>query len=592
MADRTTCLENAKMLDPNAVLCDEWACQTDKASQVYAFCHCLKPYPPQNPCPYAGNSPVASYDKQGNVCYCCCSCFAWHTPIAVPAGDPKPIQTFVIGDPVLAAGTDLRWTPYAVEFSEGIPPGEDYGKTMFSVYFQLPTGVTSLVVTADHVFLLADGSLKRTEALVPGTDQLMSAEGEPVNLLALETGGWFGGVHHIATGEAVASDVKGHLLNSKGIVTGDWALQMADIEGGAVQGAATSQSKVLAATDAYLEEHDHLEGNIFVHAVKGAEWEHARQSDFKPYTHDMSQVPEHAMRFVTEKQAENIYANGNQFPVSSNRGQDACAYLFRLFQGFYPDINFRLEWGAILPNAYSWTTYGVPFVVVNGGLARTEGVDLNTLTVILGHEIGHLYGGPPMTGDGEYSCEGQADYASTAGVLRGVLTSVNYPTVAVPGVDGVERLFDLIDPKNRTGVPGQTCDGLSTDCRLEAFRAGLYMDVLPTCAGGPEISYLTLSSAVATAPPVPEEPVSVQLTFDQPLDLASASHKQNYMFNPEAEVLSALPVKTNPNAITVNASLTVDAKYEVAVRNVIAADGSTLENNIATAELTWSEGNA
>ncbi|MBV9931266.1 MAG: hypothetical protein JO013_10015 [Alphaproteobacteria bacterium] len=594
MADRSTCLANAKMLDPNAVLCDEWMCQTDKATQVYAFCHCKAPYPPQNPCPYSGNSPVATYDKQGNVCWCCCSCFAWHTPIAVPAGEPKPIQTFVIGDPVLAAGTDLKWVPYAVQFSQGIPPGEEYGKTMFSVYFELAGSVTSLVVTADHVFLLADGSLKRTEHLVPGTDQLMSAEGEAVHLLAMETGGWFGGIHHIATGEAIATEIKGHLLNSKGIVTGDWALQMADFEGGAVHGAHASatEGKVLAATQAYVEKHDHLEGDIFAHAVPGAQWAHARHAEFRPYTSGMSQVPEHAMRFVTEKQAENIYANSVQAPVSSNRGQDACAYLFRLFQGFYPDVNFRLEWGAILPNAYSWMTYGVPFVVVNGGLVRTDGVDLNTLTVILAHELGHLYGGPPLSGDGEYSCEGQADYSATAGVLRGVLTAVNYPTVAPPGVDGVARLFDLIDPKNRKGVPGQTCDGLSTDCRLEAFRAGLYMDLLPPCAGGPEITYLTLSSAVAGPLTTPEDPVAVELTFDMPLDLPSASHRQNYVFNPEAEVVSALPVKSNPDAVTVNARLIPGEAYQVAVRNVIAADKSTLENNVGTAEVTWSKDDA
>ena len=583
MADQATCLANAKKVDPQATLCTQWICELSK-DYVYKFCHCQPPNPPQDPCPYGANTPVAVI-SDGKICYCCCSCFAWQTPIAVPDGDPKPIETFIVGDNVLAADADLNWSAYAVEFSDGIPPGPDYGKTMFSVYFQLQAKVSSLVVTADHVFLLSDGKLRRSEFLVPGVDQLVSADGEPIPILAMEVGGWYGGVHHIATSDGIPTSVDGHLLNSKGIVTGDWALQCADIEGGKIVNGEMDTGPARAATAEFIAAHDHLEGDTFRHSVKGAEWEQARHELFKPYGKTASQVPADAMRFITEKQAQDVYKNTHQAPVSSIIGQDIVAYLFRLFQGFYPDVNFRLEWGEVMPNAYSWISYGVPFVVVNGGLVRTPGVDYSTLAVILGHEIGHLYGGAPLSGDGVYSCEGQADYAAMIGVLRGVYYVTEYYTFASAGLAGVERFFEHIDPINRKGVPGQTCDGLSIDCRIQAFTAGLNTRALPECAGGPTVTYLTVDSAVATEGA--QDTASIVLTFSAPLDPDSASHPQNYTFDPPSEVLSAVPLGGTPTAVTLTSNLTPDLAYKVTVQNVMSVNGTFLKDNTATVDVSW-----
>jgi hypothetical protein len=586
MADPQTCLANARKIDPQATLCDNWVCTT-VSDYVYKFCHCQPPNPPQNPCPYAGNTPVPVYKESGEICYCCCSCFAWHTPVAVPTGEPKPIQEFVVGDNVLAAGADLQWKPYAVQFSDGIPPGPEYGKTMFSVYYQLPEGVSSLVVTADHVFLLADGKLRRAEFLVPGVDHLKSATGEAVPILSIEVGGWFGGVHHIATSQDPATSVDGHLLNAKGIVSGDWALQIADIEGGVIVGAEPAgEGPARAATEAFLQVHTHLEGDIFTHAVKGAKWQHARHEQFRPYAAELSQVPESAMRFVTKLQAQDIYKNAKHAPVSSIAGQDVVNHLFRQFQGFYPDVNFRLEWSEVMPNAFSWFTYGVPFVVLNGGLVRTEGVDYNTLAVIIGHELGHLYGGAPLTPDGVYSCEGQADYAAIIGVLRSVFYVSTYYNVASNGINGVAKLFDFIDPQHRKGIPGHTCDGISIDCRLSAFRAGLHTQSLPECAGGPVINYLTLVSATATPDPETGNAL-VTLTFDEALDMSSALHNTNYMFEPTAVVQTVQPVQDQPEAVTVVAPLTANGPYKVSVVNVISASGAILRGGIATADVVW-----
>src|ERR1044071_13188 len=110
MADRNQCLKNAQAIDPNARLCDEWRCeQRDTQTQITKFCHCQPPSPPQNPCPYGANSPVIVYDSPTTTCFCCCSCFAYGTPVAAAPGEYRAIETFAVLDPVLAAGGDLQW---------------------------------------------------------------------------------------------------------------------------------------------------------------------------------------------------------------------------------------------------------------------------------------------------------------------------------------------------------------------------------------------------------------------------------------------------------------------------------------------------
>ena len=195
MADRNQCLANAKKINPNAVLCDDWICASpEEKSQLDKFCHCQPPFPPQNPCPYAANSPSPVYKADHTVCYCCCSCFAWETPIAVPTSVSKSgfktIQTFEVEDTVYAAGDNLKWVEKTVEYSSGVSPDKDYGKTAITVYYEVKGAISSLVVTPDHVFLLSDKSLKRAEFLDIAKDKLMTSDGHPVDIKGKELGGW------------------------------------------------------------------------------------------------------------------------------------------------------------------------------------------------------------------------------------------------------------------------------------------------------------------------------------------------------------------------------------------------------------------
>ena len=95
----------------------------DISSYNHQFCYCQGQF---NRPPYIVNGQcingVGSLIPIANPgCYCCCSCFAYDTPIAVTANTTKAVQEFVINDPVwVAEGADLKtWVQKPVAFSSG-----------------------------------------------------------------------------------------------------------------------------------------------------------------------------------------------------------------------------------------------------------------------------------------------------------------------------------------------------------------------------------------------------------------------------------------------------------------------------------------
>jgi len=229
------CEAQVKMLGGR--LCPEVRCEELRA-YLEEYCRCLGPYEhlrvpcvvdgkPSLCCPFSGSSPVPVYNADGTMCYCCCFCDEGSTQVAGADGF-KAIEDVRVGDPVLAADAALRWSLRTVEFSGGT--GTDaLGTEMIEVTFSGAEGEEArLVVTPAHLFYLPDGTLKRADRLVAG-EELVRADGGRAPVLRLEAGPRRGAVHHIATSATPATGVDGHLLNCNGIVTGDYALQLADI---------------------------------------------------------------------------------------------------------------------------------------------------------------------------------------------------------------------------------------------------------------------------------------------------------------------------------------------------------------------------
>src|SRR4029077_10191917 len=99
---------------------------------------------------------------------------------------------------------------------------------------------TAIAVTSDHLFLMRDQTLKRADRLTPG-DILVSPGGKPVPVNSVHIGDYLAGFHHIATSkEAPGPDLEGHLLNTNGVVSADYTVQLFarndDVEGFRAEG--------------------------------------------------------------------------------------------------------------------------------------------------------------------------------------------------------------------------------------------------------------------------------------------------------------------------------------------------------------------
>jgi hypothetical protein len=225
------CLENIQKI--GGTPCPAAHCEAAIVEQyIHAFCNCQDPflngcYPTRTPgcCKFTGDTPVPVMSLN---CYCCCGDVAQAVTMAYDASAFKPITDFQVGDPVyVASDTSLQaWTQRPVLFSAGAGAVAD-STALVRITYGTPELNDFLVVDRTQPFLLPDRELRLAEALVPGRDALVSGEGLPWPVLALEPGVTARSVHHIATSTTPATSVDGHLLLARNVVCGDWALQVA-----------------------------------------------------------------------------------------------------------------------------------------------------------------------------------------------------------------------------------------------------------------------------------------------------------------------------------------------------------------------------
>jgi hypothetical protein len=225
------CLENISKI-PNGKACSEQHCR-DVANYGYAVCNCQTPYnngcptpPTPGCCSYTASSPVFVVGKP-NACYCCCGMFGSPTAVDVGSG-ARPLEEIAVGDSIRAAldpGLE-DWALVPARFSSGTGAG---GPGL-EIRFGDPHELETVVADPDQLFLVEDGRLKRASRLVAGQDRLTRPDGSRVGILDLNAVDQVGPRHRIATSDGPAVDWAGHLIVVNGIVCGDYALQIADLE--------------------------------------------------------------------------------------------------------------------------------------------------------------------------------------------------------------------------------------------------------------------------------------------------------------------------------------------------------------------------
>jgi hypothetical protein len=570
------CKDNIAKI-PGAVMCSQDHC-TDAQNYSHMICNCQAPY--SNGCPDPPTPTCCSYTATSPVfvagtppCYCCCGCLANDTLVAVDSSERKAIQEFVVGDMVyVAMDPELQtWNQIPVQFSAGTGPESVTDMIQIRFGGLGDEVLESIIATRTQLFMVEGNKLKRASRLVPQHDRLMRSDGSLVDVVDLTTGRFKGGVHAIATSVLQATQWAGHLMVYNGIVGGDYALQVTDLELAnpdlLVEGHADLPE---FGTRAYAERYSHLFANTLRAHASGAEYSEAHADNFEPFEASVRPRPaEDGTAFLSNAQAEDILHNAPRQPPYSGAGKDILNYLFRMFRGFYPDVTFYLDDANELPNAYATREYGSSFVIVNGGLIRTDAIQYESLAFVIAHQICVLRGGEPKDENG-YTCRAQADYVALTATFPYVWFGIySYPMMQ-PAIDQITKLYGYIDEKNRAGVPGNTCNLIAIDCRLETMAAGATVGPIPQCAGGAPPPTLAVTGAKAA-----EDGLSVTVTFNEAVDPATAESPGAFAFAPLTPA-TQVTVAEDALSATVEAAFEPDTDYVVTVQDVLSANGNPL----------------
>ena len=187
--------------------------------------------PPCAPVPQAEN---------GEPCWCCCtSFFFYNAPIEASPGEHVMAQDIAAGADRILAGSYHEgdeapaWEPRAVDYAGSLAadgtadePDFDY---MYYVAYQREDGSEPprfILATVDHLFLRPSGKLKPIQRLQPD-DRLVNAHGGHSRVIFTVPARFKGGLHHLGFDGFDNKTLDHHLLSINGVVTADYAVQLA-----------------------------------------------------------------------------------------------------------------------------------------------------------------------------------------------------------------------------------------------------------------------------------------------------------------------------------------------------------------------------
>nr|WP_237108226.1 Hint domain-containing protein [Nonomuraea sp. MG754425] len=513
----------------------------------------------------------AKQDKtwSGETCYCCCSCFARGTPIATPSGN-QAIETLAEGALVLAAQPSasapggLVWEPTKVTFSSGTTQGTS-PSVVYLAFHEDEDQPRDLICSTDQVFMLADGKLIRAARLHRG-DRLITKDGNPVQIHTIAIGEYNGGVHHIGT--AAFDDLTGqHLIVAGGVVAGDYYLQLNFDRLDDEHKVADHAQRPDIWSAAYQEQHavgnDTQTRMIFGYgpADRPDAALVAQTGLFTVYGAGEEPYGDLVAALFTAEQAADVRKNGQQVRFNNPIPQDEVQNIFRRLAGFYPDIEFYLDWERMEPNAYAVRKFGRKFVIVTGGLARLKELSYNGLFLCVAHAIARFSGIKPIGQDG-FSGAGAADWGAFVGVRANFWWANTGPKV-LDLYNEYESLFKLIDPAHAGGDPNDPINHPSVECRLGCVSAAIFGGPVGECAGGDAPIKVALEEAQATSD------TRIVLTLNERVTAESAAVTGNYVLTPAAEITKAeLDGQPLPCRVTLTTQLDKGKTYSVKIHGL------------------------
>ncbi|HEY6391848.1 MAG TPA: hypothetical protein VIX89_11255 [Bryobacteraceae bacterium] len=513
----------------------------------------------------APGTPVPQVEN-GKKCYCCCSCFSYDTPILINEGVFAPIQSIQLKQYIPSTGPSLgTWSPREVTYSDGMGPDLTFTFT-YTLCYRYQVGdepLRFMIVTADHLYLMADGKLKAVQMLVSG-DQLRRADGATSEVVFSVRGNYTGGLHHISLGDFDGHDLNGHLINANGLVSSDYIVQLCYSSGALDQNLISDSPQEMTADFRGMN----AAATAFVN--DRAQW----PQGFTPQPVDSQfNIPLYAHRFLTDKQAEDVRMNGEYSSPGNVISISQADYLYSVYDALGPDLIYLNDWNNEAPNAYSWMAGGQRLVVMTGGLLRLYGLSLEGLALILAHMVAMEEGA---------KCVGEGDYQSTYNYFRRFWLDELFFYMTERALAQIRHLFSLVSEENSGGNPELPCYDPSLDCRMTAFERGVGMLGVPECAL-PKNPFGVTSATV-------HKKHHVNVTFSRPVNPPSAETAQNYSIVPtegEGVVMVQNAVLTRPADTVIVLSvegLDPATKYVLTVQNVLSATNAPLDPNLTQVE--------
>jgi hypothetical protein len=476
--------------------------------------------------------------------------------------EQKPGQFVLAGDVhegtvLLTAGLDRNWQEKRVEITSGWL--SDSALQMYILVYEMPgeSMPRQIICTPDHLFLMKENVLQNVQSLVPG-DQLRLAHGEELATVALVySGEYMGGVRAIQMGDFDGKNLDGHLLSTNGLVTADYAVQVAYHADAVAAHLLAPEEKETCRQAAYLANAQASSLHAFLNNDEN--W----PKGFRPRPNRMINPPKTAKRYVSDQQAKDIAKNSDPSDPRSLYPSDPVVYLFQLYQGFFPEVIFILDWGNDDANAYTWTDFRKKMIVVSGGLARAKGIERDGMALILAVMLAF---------DEETTCIGPADYRGVEFCLRYAFDGELFFKVFHNAIGQIQTLFGYIDPKHRGENPKNLCTQPSVECRLETYQAALSMLDIPACAVPPPDG-LAVTGAVVSAADV------VQVTFNLAVDPPAAQTLGNYTVAPHRAVVQAEVDPGLPAVVSVHVGEAFEPgkDYEISVKHVVSDSQKPLD---------------
>lgn len=509
------------------------------------------------------DTPVLSWDPNlngGQACYCCCSCFSLDTPIEVNKNVYTLIQDIHGGDEIVACGLDLVWRPTKVKYRTGDLERSNI-PGFYYVEYLVPGEQTnrSLLVTVDHLFLMRNPRyLKKVQFLTPG-EELMTPDGNGAAVQHVSHGSYYTSVQSIEmNGKLNPRTLDGHLINSNGVVTADYAVQVYYEMGDAKYALHASPDEDHALTvgsDEYEARYGDARSRAFV--LNPRAW----PKGFVPDQSAETPIPNYATGYLNDDQAQSVRKNGKFNPKNNVTGRANILYLFQQSQKMYPGIVCILDWNKSTPNAYAWENSGQKYIVFCGGLIRLQGMYLDGLSLILASLQASLQ---------KEACVCEWDYAATESILRTLWPDSILANLIPTGISQVQGYFKLA--QNAPPPDGKDpCNNPTLDCRIQSYWAGFSFYNLPECAGVYP-HYLMIGAAYAAI-----DNLKVTIVFNDALDPATATDVANYAFSPPATITAA---KIDPNdAKQVDLSVSdfkPDSYYVLLLQNLQSVHGAPL----------------